>query len=294
MKKKITFYVFILIFSQKIDTLNAQLLWEISGNGLEKPSYLYGTMHISDKRVFDFDPQLMPNFDKTDAFAGEMLLDPSMMFEVMAHLFMPSDTTLDMLLTDEEYQKVKLHLGKKMGMMNMFADKMKPIFTSVFLAEQGAMDSLQSSGKPPLDMYFQDIAREKGKEVIGLETLAEQLQAFNSIPLSYQAKILLQEVENTGKPKTRNQMEEMIRIYQSEDLDKLYSFASGQMSEDINKQLLTIRNRKMANRADKLIKEKQKSLFIAVGAAHLPAENGLIDLFQKMGYEVRPLSKKKQ
>ena len=50
----------------------------------------------------------------------------------------------------------------------------------------------------------------------------------------------------------------------------------------------------MASRADKIMREKQKSLFIAVGAAHLPAESGLIDLFRKMGYEVKPLSKKRE
>jgi uncharacterized protein YbaP (TraB family) len=55
----------------------SQLLWEISGNGLEKPSFLYGTMHLGDDRIYQFNDSLMPLFNQGDVFAGEIILEQS-------------------------------------------------------------------------------------------------------------------------------------------------------------------------------------------------------------------------
>lgn len=266
--------------------LQAQLLWEISGNGLKKPSFLFGTMHIGDDRVYDFGDSLMSKFNTCEAFAGEMVLNQNMMFEMLKHMNMAGDTTLSDLLSESEYKFVKKHIDSKMGFMAMMADRLKPIFTSVMLSEQ----KNQTSGRRiPIDLHFQQIAKEKNMGVLGLETFEEQIQAFNGIPLKVQAKMLFDALKNNDKDK--NEMENLINLYHSQNIDSLYRLTNSQLSNDVNLQLLTIRNIKMAGRADKLM--QKKALFIGIGAAHLAGKEGVISLLKQKGYKLRPIYKNK-
>jgi len=287
MKKILLIALLFVSFSAK-----AQLLWEISGNGLQKPSYIYGTMHVSDMRVFEFDSMVLPKFEQCDAFAGEMIFDQNMMMSMMDLLFM-KDTTLADLLAPDQYSYVKKYLDKNLGFMAGMSQRFKPIFTSVFITEKSSADQKNSvSSGLPLDIYFQQLAQEKKKELIGLETFNEQVEAFNSIPLKMQARMLYEEIKELDSTKTDNSLDRLIDLYVSGDLDSLYSYSSGQFSKDINDKLLTIRNQKMAGRIDKLI--KTRSLFIGIGAAHLPANEGVMELLRKKGYLVKPLSKKRE
>ena len=161
-KKAILFILFSMGLG--FQTLQAQLLWEISGNGLEKPSYLYGTIHLSDKRVFDFSPEVLESFETCDAFAGEMLFDQADIFKMMNSVFM-NDTTLSDLLSKKKYKIVKEHIDKELGMMAIMADKIKPIFTSVILTQQSNGTVEQNESGQILDLYFQDLAKEKNMEV---------------------------------------------------------------------------------------------------------------------------------
>jgi uncharacterized protein YbaP (TraB family) len=121
---------------------HAQLLWEISGNGLEKNSYLYGTMHLGDERIYQFNDSLMPLFDKCDVFAGEIILEQSLMqsFGLLTQMQMRNDTTLRDLLPREEYGLVKRKLDKRLDAMGMlfFADmieRIKPVFVSMIMMD---------------------------------------------------------------------------------------------------------------------------------------------------------------
>jgi len=51
------------------------LLWEISGNDLEKPSFLYGTMHVSRKIAFNLDDVFFESLQKADMVAVESMPD---------------------------------------------------------------------------------------------------------------------------------------------------------------------------------------------------------------------------
>src|SRR5262245_19223249 len=55
----------------------SSLLWRISGNGLNKPSYLFGTMHVYDKKAFNFKDSLYDFLEKADGFALEFDPDSS-------------------------------------------------------------------------------------------------------------------------------------------------------------------------------------------------------------------------
>ncbi len=263
---------------------NAQLLWEISGNGLMQPSYLYGTMHVNDERVYRASERAMPFFEQCEVFAGELKFDQGMNMEMMSHLFMPGDTTLSDLLSKEQYAFVKPLLDEKLGIMASFTERMKPIFVSVLMSDT---DMLQSD-KLPIDLHFQEVAKEKGIQVVGLETFDEQLAAFNSIPLQLQADMLYEELQNAAD-EDGNPTDDLIELYVTENLDSLYTMTFETYGEELGDVLLIQRNQKMAERIAKMLPNQR--VFIGVGAAHLPGTEGVVALLRLQGFTVSPIKK---
>ncbi|MDQ3191633.1 MAG: TraB/GumN family protein [Bacteroidota bacterium] len=257
------------------------LLWEISGNGLSEPSYLYGTMHTADKRVFNFKRGVIEAFNNAQAFAMELDFEKSIKFNLIEKLIMDSGYTIQSLLSEEEYAKVSAFFRDSLKQNVMMYNKMQPMF----LASMVSQRNLKKDMGEPLDLYFNSLAKEQNKQIYGLETMEEQINAFSSISYKEQAEALLDAVENSEQGK--NEMEQMLEDYISGDLDKLLNMTKDkEMSEDFIEIFLTKRNRIMAERAEVIMKEK--SVFIAVGAAHLAGEQGLISLFQNKGYRVWP------
>jgi uncharacterized protein YbaP (TraB family) len=286
MKIKLLILIVILSFSSLLT--QAQLLWKITGNNLKKPSYLYGTMHTGNPKVFVMKDLLIEKIATCEAYAGEMIIDPSMLFAVMNEIFMSKDTTLKTLLSEQEYKIVKQALDDKLGMMSSFAERIKPMFTSLLLQEGGleAMQNAPTESNKPLDLFLQEEASKKNLALIGLETLPEQMNVINSISLQKQAQMLYNEIIKTDTGSLDNSMEQMLNWYAEQKLDSLYLFASKEFADEpaLSYQILTKRNINMAERIDKLIQEK--SAFIAIGAAHLPDEQGVIALLRKKKYKI--------
>jgi len=117
-----------------------------------------------------------------------------------------------------------------------------------------------------------------------LETLEEQMKALNTIPVDDQAKQLVQAIKETQKMKNNNKtMDELMKAYTEGDLTKLFQLSQkSDLKGDAQKALITQRNHNMADRIDAKI--KNTSIFIAVGALHLPGEEGIIRLLEKKGY----------
>jgi uncharacterized protein len=275
-------FLLLLLIQLSSFSQNNSLLWEISGNGIKKPSYLYGTIHIRDNRVFQFGDSVMPRFFSCQNFAGEIVLDQASQAKIMEMIFMPADTTLDMLLNKSDYLIVKAYAEKNMGQMAGIVDKIKPLFTSAMISEL-----LINNDKPrTLDEYFQKIALEKGMKVKGVETVEEQMSAIDKIPLKEQAHML---VEGLKEEKNDDAlMEEMINIYIHQDLDELLRFLKrNEVSQEFNKAILLERNKLMTSRIKAWIKEE--TYFIGVGAAHLPGNKGVIEQLRKEGFKVRPV-----
>jgi uncharacterized protein len=122
--------------------------------------------------------------------------------------------------------------------------------------------------------------------LIGIETIAEQLHAVDLIPLKEQAHMLLEE---TVKPDSGGMdMNDLLDVYKSGNLDSLYSmYRKGELSNEFNKALITDRNHRMADRIDSIA--HTKSIFVAIGALHLPGPEGVLNLLRGKGYQTTPL-----
>lgn len=267
--------------------LQAQLLWKIEHDDAKKPSYLYGTIHVSDQRVFQFQDSVLAKFYEVDVFAGEMVFDYSvgMTIETISFMMMPNDTTIADLLPKDKFEKVYESMKREFGFMASYMMKVKPILVANMFTEQRVGQKKVTSNTMILDLYFQQLAKKKNKELIGLETFEEQAEALDGISLKMQADMLYEQITSKGSPK--DGYEELLQLYLDQDLNRLYEYTLSQMDTNVNKTLLINRNIKMAKRADKMM--KNKSLFIGIGAAHLPGKSGVIQLLRNLGYTVMPV-----
>ena len=109
----------------------SSLLWEISGNGLKKPSYLYGTVHSFDERAFRFEKLAESYIVKCNAFGMEINMDnlgDIDIFGMMKYLTMSGDTTLDMLLSAKQYAQLDKFVTDSMHLSLAMFGKIKPMF----------------------------------------------------------------------------------------------------------------------------------------------------------------------
>ncbi len=267
------------------------LFWEISGNGLKKKSYLYGTFHTKDQRVFEFSKSVKKAFKKSDIYAMELNMDSIDRGAVMQAMLMDSNLTLNDLLTEEEYNRVNRFFLDSLGMPLFMLRRLQPMM----VAQMISLKDLNSEQENALDMYWFTLAKKQKKQCVGLEKMEEQTNAIKSIPVREQAKQLLESVDNYGKEEEGSfDVEQMLEVYRSGNLDSLAALTENVYNDDtlgalgqFNEIFIYSRNIKMADRAEQYF--KQGSVFMAVGAAHLPGEKGVIELLRNKGYKVVPL-----
>ncbi len=269
------------------------LLWKISGNGLKKPSYLFGTIHMLCKE----DALLSSNMKKIISSADEIYFEVDMdnmmemMLVAMTKMKMRNDTTLQDLLSKEDYQKVKDFFNNKESMLPFsMLETMKPFFAASTL-QQG---ELPCESMAIMEDVIMQEAKKKDKEIKGLETMSYQAGILDSIPYKLQAEQLVNYIENAGKPENEGDSEtkEMLKAYNDQDLAKLEAMIN---KSDIGVSsfsdiLLYNRNRNWVKKLKDLL--PNKTLLIAVGAGHLPGSEGVIELLRKEGYKVEPVDNK--
>ena len=281
-------FIFVFLFSSLLSFSQSKynsLCWKIYDNGLTDTSYLYGTMHVQDSRVFQFKNGIQEAFNRCEIFALELNMDSVNTLQLMDELIMEPPNRLDSLLTKKEYEMVSQYFKDTLGIGLMIFNKMQPIYTSQLIS----FEKIKKDQDVALDIYFFNEAKKQNKTTVGLEFMEEQLNAFKSIPYDVQAKELFKAVENAYKGEGQ-EIDELIEYYLNEDLDKLLELTlnSQFMDEEINiifKQVFLIdRNHKMAERSIKYM--KSGPTFIAIGAAHLPGKEGVIENLRKKGYTV--------
>jgi len=260
-------------------TNSQSLLWKITGKGLKEPSYLYGTIHIQDKRAFEFDDTVLTILKSCKAYAMELNPENINPEELKKFMIMKKYTLKD-LLSSEEYNKLDKYLKEKTGSGVFIFNKTKPFFIQSQLMQM----SMQKDMDKALDLYFLNLAKENNMEILGIEKLKEQLEAVDKISLKEQAKMLMESLNDTSNAK----FEKLLNAYRLADLNKLSELMKDtSLPQNFEEAFLIKRNKRMAKRISKFI--KKQSTFNAIGAAHLPGEKGVINLLRKKGYKVEAI-----
>lgn len=270
------------------------VLWKIEKDGLA-PSYLFGTMHLSDPRLTTLSPAIKDALSASSTLALEVAdLSEGALASAMSKagdmILFTDGRTLSQFLTPEEYKKVQDVVGKS-GMPGEFAGLFKPWLINMLLAMSDCERKKVASGAPVLDMKVAEEAQKAGLKVVGLESIEQQLGALAAVPEDQQIQML--KVGLKYADRADDMMETLVQLYQRRNLGAALPFQAALASlhgtpesafDGFKKSLLVDRNVKMRDAAQSLLVSGKA--FIAVGALHLPGPTGLVALLRQDGFTV--------
>lgn len=278
--------------------VNAQLLWKVSGNGLDKPSYIFGTHHVAPLSMKDSIAGMTEAMNGTSQVYGELVMEdmmkPEMLMKMQQAMMLPTDTTLKSLFTQAQYDSIASVVKENIGMELAMFDKLKPAALNAQLAVVLSVKALKGyNPQEQLDTWFQTQAKQAGKKVGGLETMESQINVlYNSQSLKRQAQQLYCSATHIdyGIDMTRR----LAEAYLNQDLDKLLEITEEKMGNacdstpEEEEALIYGRNANWAKQMPGIM--KQASTLFVVGAGHLPGEHGVLKLLGKQGYTVEAMN----
>ena len=257
------------------------LLWEISGNGLNEPSYLFGTLHMTCKEDFLLSESVKQKFASSKQIYLELDMDdPQLQGKMMQQMQLAGKETLKNKLGESNFKKLDSFLQKEMSMNLVMFDKLKPMMVMGLLAQR----LLPCATMESYDLNFVEMASEQKKELLGLEKVEEQIGVFDAIPDSLEIRSIMNMVNDFDAQK--KEFTRMSAIYKSQDLEALYQLMveSPEMmgSQEL---LLDRRNRNWIPVMESAM--KNSSTFFAVGAGHFGGSQGVLELLRNKGYKVK-------
>ncbi len=272
------------------------LLWEISGNNLEEPSYLFGTHHLVPLSFLDSIEGLDEAFLATEQTIGELDMNNvgEMQMQLMVASLMPEEYSYTTLLSEEDQQILDETLKEYIGAgLDQFG-QMKPAMLNTLLSVM-MYKKLYPSDEEGLSMdeHFQKEARDRYRQTLGLETVQDQIEVlFDLQPIERQAESLLCTIKNLDYGK--KQMDKLMTAYYAQDLAAMAQLyeeddpnnpcpSTQEEKDELNK----VRNDKWMDKLPEMIHKKPS--FIAVGCLHLVGDDGLISLLRREGYTVESM-----
>lgn len=277
--------------------MQAQLLWKVSGNGLAQSSYIMGTHHLSPLGIKDSIAGMKQALADTKQVYGEVVMNemqsPTAVAQMMKKFaLIESDTTFQSLFTPVEYEMINKYSKENLMFDVALMPKLKPAFLSnnlmlvLYMKHVGGFNPQEQ-----LDTYFQTQATASGKKVGGLETPDFQFNLlYNGTSLKRQAEQLLCML--TDVDKEIDQLKKLTAYYNAQNLTAMLELMKERQGDRCDplpgelEKMIDDRNKDWSEKLPAIM--NAASTFVAVGAAHLPGENGLLNLLKQQGYTVEP------
>lgn len=276
------------VSAEKTDVTNEladSLVWKITGQGLTEPSYLAGTIHLMCAKDYSLDERYQNAINNSKQLYLEIDFDDPTDMEVMQKAAFV-DKSLKERLSAKQYQQfsdfLETHSKLKINML----DKMS------FIAIQSSL--LMSALNCPIksvDIELMTMAKSSGQEVYGLETAQQQIDF---------SEVFTPEIKPEGWTDEElnyfigaaNSFDEMLAIYQQQDINELHHYITSEMSQVDNSEevidiMLDNRNQNWVKKMPAIM--KSQPTFFAVGSGHLAGEFGVINLLRQAGYTVIPV-----
>ncbi len=259
------------------------LLWEITGNGLEKPSYLYGTMHVSKKVAFRLDDVFYKALEESDCIALES--DPTTWPGFNYEMMLNQMASFNNYNNDFYTNLFKLSHPQEMAIRGSVRMDNNAV-NSYLYRKSSSSDNFEE--ETYLDMFIFQAGKKNNKKIYALEDLAESRYLTTKAAYNANKKELDPWIQKLYAKENASLIQE--NLYRDRNLDLLDSIGAGVNTEFFRENMLYIRNENMVVSLEKLI--PTKSVFAGVGAAHLPGEKGMINLLRQRGYTVKMLTSK--
>ena len=258
------------------------LLWEIRGDGTTS-SYLFGTIHSDDPDVLRLAAPVRQAFDGADSVILEVLMDMEAMVSSSSAMLLLDGRMLSDIIGRTLFEKTASAVSTR-GIPEVVLERMKPWAAATTLSVP-----LPETGQV-LDLKLFQEAEQAGKQLHGLETIREQFDVFDTMPERDQVVLLKDTVDNLDTIAEMNA--DLLSAWKRRDLAAMMAISDAsmrtgdqRMAREFEQRLITDRNRLMADRVEPYL--QQGSAFIAVGALHLPGDNGLLGLLESRGYTIR-------
>jgi uncharacterized protein YbaP (TraB family) len=257
------------------------LLWEVSGKGITKPSWLFGTIHLMCTDELKMPKIVEDKFKTADKLFLEIDMDdPGMMKEMLMGMQMKDSSTLESLM-GSKFDSVSTIFKNTTGMPLKMLNTAKP-----FLLISMLYPSLLKCTPASWESIFQNMAKEKGIEIEGLEKLQDQMNIFDKIPYKVQSDMFVKMLMNIDSSK--KDFNKMLEVYKNKDINELNVLTTKEEDfGEYNDILLDNRNHNWIP----VIGEQAKKMptFFAFGAGHLGGEKGVINLLRRAGFTVKPV-----
>lgn len=277
-----------MIVSFGLTQVNAQqlensLLWQISGNNLQKPSYVYGTIHMICPDDLVMKDYFKKSLLKTEQLVLELDMDePTLMTDMQKFSVNEGMKNISTEMTDEEQKIVNDFFQKKYNAGLQQLGIIKPFaLNSMVLPKYIDCPQPQS-----YEAIFMQLAKQDSMDVLGLETVEFQFGVFDNISMEDQIDMLLETI--TDSAKVKDQLNRLIGAYQQQDLGLMYEIGNeSPQYKDFEDVLINDRNANWIKPMEAFM--QQQPTFFAVGALHLGGDKGVIKLLQQAGYTVEPV-----
>jgi uncharacterized protein YbaP (TraB family) len=268
-----------------LSTAQASLLYKISGNEMQEPSYLFGTIHLICAEDFKVAESTQAALQESDRVILELDMDDAEAMQAMQTKLMdPEGNKISAHLSEDQQAMLDAFLMNNFGAGLAAFDGMRPFIlsTMVMTTQMGCAQQMSFEG------YFVQQAMGQGKSVDGLETVDFQFGVFEQIPHQEQVQWLIESLEQPDKAK--EEFAKMLELYLAEDSQGLYDMIAGMDAyAEYTELLLDNRNRDWQTKLDAEL-QAEGSEFIAVGAGHLGGEAGVVQLLRDLGYDVEPIA----
>ncbi|MDM1531312.1 TraB/GumN family protein [Myroides marinus] len=264
------------IFGQEV--LDKSLLWEITGNGLHKPSYIVGTIHIMCKDDFVLTPKVQRVIDRVDNLTLEVnFTDPKEIVEIQKS--MNNQVSLTRNLDEDNRKELVELLINEYGLSNSEVDSISSLGLMNLMTNKELQCEVVS-----YDVELIMLGMKKGKNFGGLEHGKEQLELFNK---AFSVKEIVRQLKL--KDESTDNLTSIIEAFKNEDMNKLYELGTDPqfMPIEVKSIMLDNRNKTWVEKMGRIM--LIESTLFAVGSAHLGGEVGVIELLRKKGYDVAPV-----
>lgn len=261
------------------------VLWKVERDGVA-PSWVLGTMHVSDIRVTSLRKPLVEVLTTVDSLSLELIFSDRLIDGDDAWL-LPEGRRLRDIVGKRLFGRLAERMAR-IGVGERRLDRLKPWVAANFLGPLSPEPARRDAGMIFLDHLLQYIAAERGARVFALETPKDQLDAFDGMPMRLQVDMLRHAVRRSGRGK--RSFERMVELYLESDVEAILALAVGdrlrlpEFARVLNTRVLDHRNRKMVERMMPRLTEG--NALVAIGAGHLPGRVGILNLLAERGYRV--------
>lgn len=264
------------------------LLWQVVYEA-RPVAHIFGTMHSADPDVLDLPPPVVRAFRAAPSLSLEVILDETAMQRIGAAMRLPKGQRLQDFVPPEVFSRAAA-AAEPLGWQPIHLSRLKPWAVAMLISLPPEERKRKGeTGRMPLDVWLMHTARARGKPVYALETLAEQVAVFDAMPTQDQVAHL-RTVAVSAQEKQRV-LAAMKDAYLRRDLERIFRIARADESpreralrQKIDRRMLDERNARMVERM--LPRFEEGGAFIAIGAAHLPGDRGVLALLERRGFGV--------